>query len=222
MTVKGEDYAPLGSTELSTIADKVKAAGADAVFNTPNGDSDVAFFKEYKAKYGEAKPFDPEKVRAAASGTAFEAPEGTVTVDGKSQHLAGAELSLLLALPVAFLVAGVLGGGCHHRRLPGHRGRRDRPAARLRRRRLRPRRPPGRVRKRRDSRGRTRPIGAPNRIRALSGRPPGPKRAQIRTTEPSSPRLTSTDHPARTGRNGQEHPRAEGGRATGAACTNDT
>lgn len=109
MTVKGEDYAPLGSTELSTIADKVKAAGADAVFNTPNGDSDVAFFKEYKAKYGEAKPFDPEKVRAAASGTAFEAPEGTVTVDGKSQDLAGAELSLLLALPVAFLVAGVLG-----------------------------------------------------------------------------------------------------------------
>ncbi|KPC88031.1 ABC transporter substrate-binding protein, partial [Streptomyces sp. NRRL WC-3753] len=45
MTVKGEDYAPLGSTEFSTIANKVKAAGADAVFNTLNGDSNVAFFK---------------------------------------------------------------------------------------------------------------------------------------------------------------------------------
>ncbi|MFC9303782.1 urea ABC transporter substrate-binding protein [Streptomyces albidoflavus] len=167
MTVKGEDYAPLGSTEFSTLANKVKAAGADAVFNTLNGDSNVAFFKEYKsagltakampvlsvsiaeeevksigpqylkdqltawnyyqttetaantafveaykAKYGKAKPtsdpmeaaytsvylwkemvekaksFDPEKVRAAADGTAFEAPEGTVTVDGESQHLA--------------------------------------------------------------------------------------------------------------------------------------
>ncbi|MFE9252608.1 urea ABC transporter substrate-binding protein [Streptomyces sp. NPDC007088] len=167
MTVKGEDYAPLGSTEFSTIANKVRAAKADAVFNTLNGDSNVAFFKEYKsagltarkmpvlsvsiaeeevksigpqylkdqltawnyyqttkgaantrfvkaykAKYGQSKPtsdpmeaaytsvylwkemvekarsFDPEKVRAAADGTSFEAPEGPVTVDGATQHLA--------------------------------------------------------------------------------------------------------------------------------------
>jgi len=49
MKVLGEDYAPLGSTEFSTIVNKVKAAGASAVFNTLNGDSNVAFFKEYKS-----------------------------------------------------------------------------------------------------------------------------------------------------------------------------
>lgn len=49
MEIKGEDYAPLGSTEFSTIVNKVKDAGADAVFNTLNGDSNVAFFKEYKS-----------------------------------------------------------------------------------------------------------------------------------------------------------------------------
>ncbi|WP_432192160.1 urea ABC transporter substrate-binding protein [Streptomyces sp. bgisy027] len=49
MEIKGEDYAPLGSTEFGTIVNKVKDAGADAVFNTLNGDSNVAFFKEYKS-----------------------------------------------------------------------------------------------------------------------------------------------------------------------------
>ncbi|MFF9811661.1 urea ABC transporter substrate-binding protein [Streptomyces coeruleorubidus] len=49
MEIMGEDYAPLGSTEFSTIVNKVKDAGADAVFNTLNGDSNVAFFKEYKS-----------------------------------------------------------------------------------------------------------------------------------------------------------------------------
>ncbi|MDI1461331.1 urea ABC transporter substrate-binding protein [Catellatospora sp. KI3] len=167
MTVLGEDYAPLGSTEFGTIVNKVKAAKADAVFNTLNGDSNVAFFKEYKsagltaaampvvsvsiaeeevksigtqylagqltawnyyqttsgaandkfvkaykAKYGADKPtsdpmeaayvsvylwkamvekaqsFDVEKVKAASDGITFEAPEGTVTVDGATQHIA--------------------------------------------------------------------------------------------------------------------------------------
>ncbi|NLU78295.1 urea ABC transporter substrate-binding protein [Micromonospora sp. HNM0581] len=167
MTVLGEDYAPLGSTEFGTITNKVKSAGADAVFNTLNGDSNVAFFKEYKsagltaaampvvsvsiaeeevksigtqylegqltawnyyqttpgaanekfvaaykAKYGADKPtsdpmeaayvsvylwkamvekagtFDVEKVRGASDGITFEAPEGLVTVDGATQHIA--------------------------------------------------------------------------------------------------------------------------------------
>ncbi|PZG21177.1 urea ABC transporter substrate-binding protein [Micromonospora craterilacus] len=167
MTVLGEDYAPLGSTEFGTITNKVKSSGADAVFNTLNGDSNVAFFKEYKsagltaasmpvvsvsiaeeevksigtqylegqltawnyyqttsgaanekfvaaykAKYGADKPtsdpmeaayvsvhlwkamvekagtFDVEKVREASSGITFEAPEGLVTVDGPTQHIA--------------------------------------------------------------------------------------------------------------------------------------
>jgi urea transport system substrate-binding protein len=166
MTVLGEDYAPLGSTEFGTIVNKVKASKASAVFNTLNGDSNVAFFKEYKsagltaaampvisvsiaeeevksigtqylngqltawnyyqttagaanekfvqaykARYGADKPtsdpmeaayisvylwkamvekagsFDVEKVKAAADGITFDAPEGLVTVDGATQHI---------------------------------------------------------------------------------------------------------------------------------------
>lgn len=45
--IKGEDYTPLGSTDFSTIVNKVRSADADAVFNTLNGDSNVAFFREY-------------------------------------------------------------------------------------------------------------------------------------------------------------------------------
>ncbi|MEV2239270.1 urea ABC transporter substrate-binding protein [Micromonospora sp. NPDC049891] len=167
MKVLGEDYAPLGSTEFGTITNKVKSSGADAVFNTLNGDSNVAFFKEYKsagltaasmpvvsvsiaeeevksigtqylegqltawnyyqttpgaanekfvaaykAKFGADKPtsdpmeaayvsvylwkamvekagtFEVEKVREASDGITFEAPEGLVTVDGATQHIA--------------------------------------------------------------------------------------------------------------------------------------
>ncbi|MGE2691581.1 urea ABC transporter substrate-binding protein [Mycolicibacterium pulveris] len=46
--IKGEDYTPLGSTDFSTIVNKVRTADADAVFNTLNGDSNVAFFREYR------------------------------------------------------------------------------------------------------------------------------------------------------------------------------
>ncbi len=46
--IVGEEYAPLGHTDFSTIVNKLKSSGADAVFNTLNGDSNVAFFKEYK------------------------------------------------------------------------------------------------------------------------------------------------------------------------------
>ncbi|WP_066910334.1 urea ABC transporter substrate-binding protein [Millisia brevis] len=46
--ILGEDYTPLGSTDFSTIVNKVRTAGADAVFNTLNGDSNVAFFREYR------------------------------------------------------------------------------------------------------------------------------------------------------------------------------
>lgn len=46
--IKGEDYTPLGSTDFSTIVNKIRAAGADAVFNVVVGDSLVAFFREYR------------------------------------------------------------------------------------------------------------------------------------------------------------------------------
>ncbi len=49
MTIAGEEYTPLGATDFGTIVNKVKAAKADAVFNTLNGDSNVAFFKQYRS-----------------------------------------------------------------------------------------------------------------------------------------------------------------------------
>lgn len=48
MEVVGEEYTPLGGTDFSTIVNKLKSSGAQAVVNTLNGDSNVAFFKEYK------------------------------------------------------------------------------------------------------------------------------------------------------------------------------
>jgi urea transport system substrate-binding protein len=48
MNIVGEEYTPLGATEYSTVLNKIKAAKPDAVFNTLNGDSNVAFFKQYK------------------------------------------------------------------------------------------------------------------------------------------------------------------------------
>lgn len=44
----GEEYVPLGGTEFSTIIAKIKEANPDVIFNTLNGDSNVAFFKQYK------------------------------------------------------------------------------------------------------------------------------------------------------------------------------
>ncbi|WP_248961063.1 urea ABC transporter substrate-binding protein [Sphaerisporangium perillae] len=49
MQVLGEEYTPLGHTEYSTLVNKVVAAKPDAVFNTLNGDSNVAFFKQLKS-----------------------------------------------------------------------------------------------------------------------------------------------------------------------------
>lgn len=162
----GEEYTPLGHTEYSTIINKIKEAKPDFVFNTLNGDSNVAFFKQfknagltaddiitcsvsvaeeeirgigaenmaghlvswnyyqttdtpenkafvekYKQKYGQnrvtddpieaayigvhlwakavekAGSVDVDKVRQAAAGITFQAPEGLVTIDGDNQHI---------------------------------------------------------------------------------------------------------------------------------------
>lgn len=45
----GEEYTPLGHTEYSTIINKIKEAKPDIVFNSLNGDSNVAFFKQLSA-----------------------------------------------------------------------------------------------------------------------------------------------------------------------------
>jgi len=49
MEILGEEYTPLGHTEYGTLVNKVAAAKPDAVFNTLNGDSNVAFFKQLKS-----------------------------------------------------------------------------------------------------------------------------------------------------------------------------
>lgn len=45
--ILGEEYQPLGEAEWGPAIDKISAAKPDAVFNTINGDSNVAFFKAY-------------------------------------------------------------------------------------------------------------------------------------------------------------------------------
>jgi urea transport system substrate-binding protein len=47
----GEDYLPLGNTEVTAIITKIKQALPDGgvIFNTLNGDSNVAFFKQIQA-----------------------------------------------------------------------------------------------------------------------------------------------------------------------------
>jgi urea transport system substrate-binding protein len=49
MQVVGEEYTPLGHTEYSTVVNKLQQAKPDAVFNTLNGDSNVAFFKQLRS-----------------------------------------------------------------------------------------------------------------------------------------------------------------------------
>lgn len=48
--VAGEDYLPLGSTEVTQIISKIKQAlpNGGVIYNTLNGDSNVAFFKQMK------------------------------------------------------------------------------------------------------------------------------------------------------------------------------
>ncbi|HEY3117441.1 MAG TPA: urea ABC transporter substrate-binding protein [Chloroflexota bacterium] len=166
LNMVAEEYTPLGHTDYATLITKIRASGADVVFNTLNGDSNVAFFKQlkdagitsdalttlsvsiaeeeirgigadvmaghltawnyfqttktpendifvkaYQTKYGanrvtddpieagyigpylwkaaveKAGSFDVEKVRTAAKGITFKAPEGLVTINGENQHI---------------------------------------------------------------------------------------------------------------------------------------
>lgn len=55
--VLGEEYIPLGDTNFSSVINKVRAASPELIFNTLNGDSNVAFFKQM-----EAAGFDSESL----------------------------------------------------------------------------------------------------------------------------------------------------------------
>ncbi|NJK62201.1 MAG: urea ABC transporter substrate-binding protein [Synechococcaceae cyanobacterium SM2_3_1] len=46
----GENYQPLGAQDYATAVAKIVASGANGVLNTINGDSNVGFFKQYKAQ----------------------------------------------------------------------------------------------------------------------------------------------------------------------------
>lgn len=43
-----EEYTPLGHTEYATLISQIKSSNADVVYNTLNGDSNVAFFKQLR------------------------------------------------------------------------------------------------------------------------------------------------------------------------------
>lgn len=45
--IVGEEYTPMGHTDYTTVINKIQAAQPDFVFNTLNGDSNVAFFKQF-------------------------------------------------------------------------------------------------------------------------------------------------------------------------------
>lgn len=47
--IKGEDYVPLDSTNFATIVNKIRSAGADAIFNVVVGGSLTSFFREYNS-----------------------------------------------------------------------------------------------------------------------------------------------------------------------------
>jgi urea transport system substrate-binding protein len=79
--IMGEDYLPLGSTDVSTIVSKVVSSGADVVFNTLNGDSNVAFFKELKAKGN-----TPDKIQTISVSVAEE-EVGGIGVDNIKGNL---------------------------------------------------------------------------------------------------------------------------------------
>ncbi|NYI47321.1 urea transport system substrate-binding protein [Nocardioides aromaticivorans] len=81
-------------------------------FQSVKSPTNDAFIKAFKAKYGDKRPtsdpmeaaytslylykalvekadsFDVDKINAAADGVTFDAPEGTVTIDGENHHIA--------------------------------------------------------------------------------------------------------------------------------------
>ena len=67
----GEEYVPLGGTEFSTIISKIQEAKPDAIFNTLNGDSNVAFFKQFKDA-----GFTPDKLPVMSVSVAEEEVRG--------------------------------------------------------------------------------------------------------------------------------------------------
>ena len=81
LEIVGEDYLPLGDTNVATIVSKVLDAEPDIVFNTLNGDSNVAFFKELKAKGN-----TPDQIQTVSVSVAEE-EIGGIGVENIEGHL---------------------------------------------------------------------------------------------------------------------------------------
>lgn len=46
LEIVGEEYRPVGAVEFADVTEKIRTSGADAVYNTIAGDSNVAFFRQ--------------------------------------------------------------------------------------------------------------------------------------------------------------------------------
>ena len=81
LEILGEDYLQLGDTNVQGIVQKVLDAKPQVVFNTLNGDTNVAFFKELKAKGN-----TPEQIQTLSVSIAEEETAG-VGIDNLVGHL---------------------------------------------------------------------------------------------------------------------------------------
>lgn len=81
LDILGEEYLQLGDTNVQTVVQKVLDAKPQVVFNTLNGDTNVAFFKELKAKGN-----TPDKIQTISVSVAEEEVSG-VGVDNIAGHL---------------------------------------------------------------------------------------------------------------------------------------
>jgi urea transport system substrate-binding protein len=79
--ILGEEYLQLGDTNVQGVVQKVLDANPQVVFNTLNGDTNVAFFKELKAKGN-----TPDKIQTVSVSIAEEEVSG-VGIDNLVGHL---------------------------------------------------------------------------------------------------------------------------------------
>ena len=81
LNVLGEDYLPLGDTNVATIVSSTLDAEPDIIFNTLNGDTNVAFFKELAAKGN-----TPDQIQTVSVSVAEE-EVGGIGVENIEGHL---------------------------------------------------------------------------------------------------------------------------------------
>jgi len=81
LNILGEEYLPLGDTGVETIVANVLSSGASVVFNSLNGDQNVAFFKEMTAKGN-----TPEDIQTISVSVAEEEITG-IGVENIDGHL---------------------------------------------------------------------------------------------------------------------------------------